>query len=189
MNRKLISICLGLLLTAAATGCGHKYVTARADRGEDLSGIESVAVLPFENMTKFPEAGKIVADLLATELYISGKYRVMERTEAVAVCAEEGIRIGEAVDNEFARTLGEKLGVDGVIIGAVSEYWYRIYREDDEEVEPAVGFNARLVSVATGEVVWSAGVTRSSYDLFLTRKDPLNRVAQLAVIDMLRTLH
>jgi len=189
MRKQLIWLCLVLLMAAAAAGCGHKYVTARADRGEDLSGIESVAVLPFENMTKFPEAGKIVADLLATELYISGKYRVMERTEAVAVCAEEGIRIGEAIDTEYARTLGEMLGVDGVIIGAVSEYWYRIYREEDEEVEPAVGFNARLVSVDTGEVVWSAGVTRSSYDLFLSRKDPLNRVAQLAVIDMLRTLH
>ena len=75
-----------------------------------------------------------------------------------------------------------------MIIGAVSEYWYRIYREEDEEVEPAVGFNARLISVATGDVVWSAGVTRSSYDLFLSRKDPLNRVAQLAVMEMIQSL-
>ncbi len=187
MNRKLISICLGLLIIPAA-GCGHKYISARVERGEDLSRIRSVAVLPFENMTKFHEAGKIVADLFATELYISRKYRVMERTEAVALCAEQGIRLGEAVDAEYARTLGEMLGVDGVFIGSVSEYWYRVYREEDEEVEPAVGINARLVSVATGEVLWSASVTRSSYDLFLSRKDPLNRVAQLALMKMLRTL-
>jgi TolB-like protein len=188
MNKKLIWICLGVLIATVTAACGHKYVSARADRGEVLSGIKSVAILPFENMTKFPEAGKIVADLLATELYISREYRVMERTEAVAVCAEMGIRVDESVDTEYARQLGEKLGVGGVIIGSVSEYWYRVYREEDEEVEPAVGFSARLISVATGEVVWSASVTRSSYDLLFSRKDPLNRVAQLAVMEMVQTL-
>ena len=188
MNKKLIWISLGLLIATVAAGCGHKYISARADQGADLAAIKTVAILPFENLTKFPEAGKIVPDLMATELYISRGYRVMERTEAVAVCAEQGIRIEESTDAEYARELGEKLGVDGVIIGSVSEYWYRIYREEDEEVEPAVGFSARLISVATGEVVWSASVTRSSYDLLFSRRDPLNRVAQLAVIEMLGTL-
>ena len=188
MTKNLGFIAAGLVLIILAPGCGHNYVTARATEGDDLSGIKSVAVLPFENMTKFPEAGKIVPDLLATELYISGRFKVMERTEAVAICAEEGIRIPEAMDAGYARTLGKKLGVDGVFIGSVSEYWYRIYREDDEEVEPAVGINARLISVETGDVLWSASVTRSSYDLFMTQKDPLNRVAQLSVMEMLDTL-
>lgn len=188
MNKKLLWIGLGMLIAAIPAGCGHKYVSARADHGEVLSGIKSLAILPFENLTKFPEAGKIVADLMATELYISRQYRMMERTEAVSVCAEQGIRIEESLDAEYARELGRKLGVDGVIIGSVSEYWYRVYREEDEEVEPAVGFSARLVSVATGEVVWSASITRSSYDLLFSRRDPLNRVAQLAVMEMVRTL-
>lgn len=188
MKKNLAWLAAGLILAAAVSGCGHKYVSARADRGADLAGIGYVAILPFENMTNFPEAGKIVPDLLATELYISRAYRVMERTEAVAAAAEQGIRVEDPIDAETARRLGEKLGVDGVIFGSVSEYWYRVYREEDEEVEPAVGFSARLVSVATGEVVWSASVTRSSYDLLFSRRDPLNRVAQLAVIEMVRTL-
>jgi hypothetical protein len=54
--------------------------------------------------------------------------------------------------------------------------------------ETAVGFSARLVSVATGEVVWAASVTRSSYDLLFSRRNHLNRVAQLAVMEMVRTL-
>ena len=170
------------------TGCGHNYVSARAVEEEDISAIKSVAVMPFENMTKFYEAGKIVPDLLATELYISERFKVMERTEAVAICAEEGIRIPEAMDVGYARILGEKLGVDGVFIGSVSEYWYRIYREEDEEVEPAVGISARLVSIETGDVVWAASVTRSSYDLLMSQKDPLNRVAQLAIQQMLESL-
>lgn len=185
---KLGWIISGMLLLVIMAGCGHKYMSAQPVEEENLSGIRSVVVMPFENMTKFHEAGKIVPDLLATELYISGKFRVMERTEAVALCAEEGIRIPEALDAGFAQTLGKKLGVDGVFIGSVSEYWYRIYREEDEEVEPAVGITARLVSVATGEVVWSASVTRSSYDILMSQKDPLNRIAQLSVMDMLETL-
>jgi TolB-like protein len=188
MTKKLVWITYGLVFGIIIAGCGHNYITARATEGDDLAGIKSVAVLPFENMTKFHEAGKIVPDLLATELYISGRFKVMERTEAVAICAEEGIRIPEAMDAGYARTLGEKLGVDGVFIGSVSEYWYRIYREEDEEVEPAVGINARLVNVKTGDVVWSASITRSSYDLLMTQKDPLNRIAQLSVMEMLDTL-
>jgi len=188
MTKNIGLIAVGLVLIVLAGGCGHKYVSSRSDQREDIDSIKSVAVLPFENMTKFHEAGKIVADLLATELYISGRFKVMERTEAVAICAEEGIRIPEAMDAGYARTLGEKLGVDGVFIGSVSEYWYRIYREEDEEVEPAVGINARLVNVETGDVVWAASVTRSSYDLLMSQKDPLNRVAQLAVMGMLETL-
>lgn len=184
----MIWIIYGLISSILIAGCGHNYVSARVVEEADISAIKSVAVLPFENMTKFHKAGKIVPDLLATELYISGRFKVMERTEAVAVCAEEGIRIPEAMDTGYARTLGEKLGVDGVFIGSVSEYWYRIYREEDEEVEPAVGINARLVNVATGEVVWASSVTLSSYDLVLSQKDPLNRVAQLAVQQMLKFL-
>ena len=188
MQKKLVSVLLGVVPLIIIAGCGHNYVTARSIEGDDLSAIKSVAILPFENMTKFHEAGKIVPDLLATELYISGRFKVMERTEAVAICAEEGIRIPDAMDAGYARTLGENLGVDGVFIGSVSEYWYRIYREEDEEVEPAVGINARLISVETGDVLWAASVTRSSYDLLMTQKDPLNRVAQLAVMEMFDTL-
>ena len=188
MTKKPVWIVYGLVFCFLMTGCGHNYITARVAPGEDISSMKSVAVLPFENMTKFYEAGKIVSDLLGTELYISGRFKVMERTEAVAICAEEGIRIPEAMDAGYAQTLGEKLGVDGVFIGSVSEYWYRIYREEDEEVEPAVGINARLVNVKTGDVVWSASITRSSYDLLMTQKDPLNRIAQLSVMEMLDTL-
>ncbi len=188
MQKKWGWILLGVVPLLITAGCGHQYVSARAEDGSDLSSIKTVAILPFENMTKYYEAGKILPDLIATELYISRRFKVMERTEAVAICAEEGIRIPEAMDAEYAQTLGKKLGVDGVMIGSVSEYWYRVSREEDEEVEPAVGINARLISVATGEVVWAASVTRSSYDLLLSQKDPLNRVAQLAVIEMLGTL-
>ena len=176
------------LLLTALTGCGHQYLSARSASPQKISGISSVAVLPFENLTKFYQAGQIVPDLLATELYRLRRVKVMERAEAVAVCAGLGIQIPKAIDAQYARVLGEKLGVDGVIIGSVTEYWYRVYREEDEDVEPAVGINARLVSVATGEVLWAASVTRSSYDMFLSQKDPLNRVAQLAVVEMLKSL-
>jgi len=188
ITKRLALIISGAVFLIIAAGCGHNYVSARAVEGDNLSTIKSVAILPFENMTKFYEAGKIVPDLLATELYISGRFKVMERTEAVAICAEEGIRIPDAMDADYARTLGKKLGVDGVFIGSVSEYWYRIYREEDEEVEPAVGINARLIDVETGDVIWAASVTRSSYDLLMTQKDPLNRIAQLSVMEMLDTL-
>ena len=188
LKKEKLLLGIFLTFTIIIVGCGHKYLSARAAAETDLTSIKTVAVLPFENLTKFYQAGAIVPDLLATELYISRRFEVMERAEAVAICAEMGIKIPQDIDPEYARVLGEKLGVDGVFIGSVSEYWYRVYREEDKEVEPAVGINARLVSVASGEVIWAASVTRSSYDLFLSQKDPLNRVAQLAIREMLESL-
>jgi len=173
---------------AAAAGCGYKYTSGYASDPAALGSIRSIAVIPFENLARHYQAGVIVADLFGTELYISKRFRVMERSEVQKLCAEKGINLPESIDPEFAQSLGKTLGVDGVITGSVSEYWYRVSREAEEDAEPAVGLNARLFDASTGEVLWVCSSTRSSYDIFSAQKDPLNRVAQIVVRKMVDRL-
>ena len=188
IDRTVKSALLLAAFLAAVAGCGYKYISGYTSDPSELGRIRSIAVMPFENLARHYQAGLIAADLLGTELYISRRFRVMERSEVQKLCGERGINLPESVDPEFAQEIGKMLGVDGVIIGSVSEYWYRVSREADEDAEPAVGLNARLVDVATGEVLWACSATRSSYDFFSAQKDPLNRVAQIVVREMVDML-
>jgi len=92
------------------------------------------------------------------------------------------------IDRSFAQEIGAILGLDGVFIGSVSEYWYRVRLEETREEEPAVGFNVRLIDTKTGAVVWASSCSRSSYSIFVYQRDSLNRVAQIIAKNMVKRL-
>ena len=103
---------------------------------------------------------------------------------------ENKIGAPKVVDRRLAQKIGKLLDVDGVFVGSVSEYWYRLDRRNyrDQGDEPAVGINARLVDVASGEVIWASSHSRSSQDVLREDRDHINRVAQLAVAAMISSL-
>ncbi len=172
------------------SGCGH---TLRRDftasRGA-IASLRSVAVLPLENLTRFPDAGEIVAELFTNELYRVDHFRVMDRNQVKRLMREKRITPPQVVDRRAAQAIGRELEVDAVLIGSVSEYWYRLERRTRRPggEEPAVGINARLVDVETGEVIWASSHSRSSYDVFSADRDHLNRVAQITVANMVDSL-
>lgn len=173
-------------------GCGHHYKRIYLQSEDALAGVRTVGVLPFENLTKFPDTGEIVADLFTTELYSLHRFKIMERTKIQTYLEEHNDSLPEVIDRTYAQELGRKLGLDGVFIGSVSEYWYRLdrrsYRYLDEWEEPAVGINARLVQVSTGEVIWAASSTRSSRDIFSVDRDHINRISQITLRNMAESL-
>ncbi len=169
-------------------GCGHSYNRFFVGWPEGISRMKSVAVMPFENLTAFPNAGEIVSELFTSELYSSGKFKVLESEQIKRMLDEKGIEFPKVIDRSFAQEIGNVLGVDGVFIGSVSEYWYRIRMEETREEEPAVGFNVRLVDTKTGAVIWAASCSRSSYSVFVYQRDSLNRVAQIIAKKMIKKL-
>jgi len=182
---------LFIMLVPLIAGCGHTTERNYVKSDAATMSIESVAVMPFENLTKFPDAGEIVAALFTTELYRGTHFKILDRNQARRILREKQITMPAVVDRRTAQEIGKALGVDGVFIGSVSEYWYRLekrrgWREEGEE--PAVGINARLVDVATGDVVWASSHSRSSYDAFSMDRDHINRVAQIVVANMIDSL-
>jgi len=181
---------LSPVLIVLFAGCGHTlrrdYIAPR----DNFDPPETVAVLPFENLTQFPDAGEIVAELFTTELYRTGSFRVMDRNQVKRLMREKRITPPQVVDRLAAQKIGQELEVDAVLIGSVSEYWYRLERKSRRPggEEPAVGLNARLVDVASGEVVWASSHSRSSYDVFSADRDHINRVAQITVANMVESL-
>ncbi len=167
-------------------GCGHTLERDYMGSEDAIESIKTVAVMPFENLTKFPDAGEIVAELFTTELYQSTHFKILDRNQVKRMMREKKITAPQVIDRLAAVNIGKALDVDGVFIGSVSEYWYRLeqrVRRPGGE-EPAVGINARLVDVASGDVIWAASHSRSSHDIFTADRDHINRIAQIVVANM-----
>lgn len=179
------------LLTAA---CGKSIHTESIKPKVLLEPVQCVAVMPFENLTPYPRAGEIVADFFASELYARRQFRVIDRMEVQQAARQVNLRIPNRISSDFARKLGEQLNVDGVFYGSVSEYWYpnTAGTEQSDQLlkgdEPAVGVNARLIAVETGEMLWSSSASRSSYSVFADRRDPLARISQVLLNEMVEQL-
>ncbi|MDK2956416.1 MAG: polysaccharide biosynthesis protein PelC [Desulfovibrionales bacterium] len=156
MFKGLAAIGAGCVLVLLLSGCGGQYQQQRVDRDRILGQQRYVAVLPLVNLTSHPEAGRIVGDLLATELYAATSFKFLERTELVRqISQEEDLEL--VMDKAAAQQIGEKLGVDTVIYGSVGEYGY--LRGLDQG--PAVSVTLRLLDVPSGQVLWAASRSES----------------------------
>lgn len=171
------------------TSCGYTYKSTHISNTDNWAKIKCIAVMPFQNLTEYPNAGQIMSDIISTELYITQRFGVVERTEVQRFIDAVGLTLPQEIDATFARKTGELLGVDAVLIGSVTEFWYRNARQKFSEEEPIVGANFKLIDVKTGDVIWSSSYTRTSYDILLTQRDPLNRIAQIVAEKATYSLH
>lgn len=168
----MVVVGVALLLNGCAGGSSlaRDYVNSNAAPKADLK----VVVMPFENYTNHPGAGEIAAQLLTTELYQRGLFRLTEestRRRALADLHQPDIAV-----------VAQRLNVDAVLVGSVSEYGYRRGVHD----RPTVGLNARLVRAGDGEVLWAA--SHSEVGKGFMGKDSLNEAAQRVVARMVENL-
>ncbi len=176
-----LSIALSLLVLA---GCGNQFARSYIAGSEQFEPISVVAVAPFENLTDFPNAGEAVADIFAAELIALGRYKVIERETTVRLAAETQLPWPSLIDRSYAVELGRKIQADAVVMGIVHEFNYRLDKLRQAPREPAVSFTIRMVNVRSGAVIWASSNTRSSYDVFTSERDPVNRIAQKIARDM-----
>lgn len=169
--------CVFWVAAAAAmlflAGCAGESVTRYASPSLGSGAARSVAVLPLANLTTHPNAGQILGEMLHAELRGIPSFSLRDNTEAWAELTPPDQDIEEAALGLRARQAGKKLGVDAVVYGSVTEYRYK--RGLDEE--PAVGVAVRLMDVSTGEVLFTAVVSRIGGCGFFCR-DSLSRTAQ-----------
>lgn len=185
MKLKIYTVVLILSLNS----CGYTFRSSHLSNTDNWSRIKCVAIMPFQNLTEYPNAGKIMSDIISTEFYITQRFGVAERTEVERFIEAVGLTVPQEIDPTFARRIGELMNVDAVLIGSVTEFWYRNARQKFSEEEPIVGAGFKLIDVKTGEVLWSSSYTRTSYDILLTQRDPLNRIAQIVAEKATFALH
>src|SRR5438876_5290753 len=151
------------------------FVALRAEAQDK----KRVAVLDFEYQTVHSyvyevfgsdvDIGKGIANMLVTDLVRNGTYSVIERQALDKILGEQNFQTSGRADPSTAAQLGKMLGVDAVIIGAVTQFG-----RDDKKLgvagAPSVGpikiggfgkktskatvvLDARIIDVQSGEIV------------------------------------
>ncbi len=146
---------VSLVALSACGGTVHRseYLGPASAR----ANVKSAAIVPFENLTSRPDAGRVVADSVAAEL--SGKVRVVERSSSEAALKKLDILPGGTIDRLVAQRLGEMLSVDAVVYGSVAEAW-------DGQAAPgprnaSVGVSLRVIDVKTGAYLLAGSYSAS----------------------------
>lgn len=133
-----------------------------------------LAVLLFDNQTTTPRAGVVASELVVSELLAAG-VAVMDPGEVADLLRRETLDPAEPGRLPPAQRLGRLLQASHVLQGSVTEYRYKPGLSET----PVVGLTARVVEVATGDVVWTATYFRGG-----SGWDGLAGVAQSIVRDM-----
>lgn len=111
--------------------------------------------------------GEGVSDMIVTELVQSGLYRVIEREQLNSLLREQDLGASGIVTPESAAKIGQLLGVEIAVFGAVSEFGYkrdetgvrvRGTRVGVGKQSAVAGIDLRLVNTATGEILLAENV-------------------------------
>ncbi|MEE8410264.1 MAG: hypothetical protein V3T05_11705 [Myxococcota bacterium] len=122
-----------------------------------MSKLRCVAVLPFQNGTNHPDAGDIVAEMLAGSLTLSDRFNIIEPAEVRWLLELNGIRHEPSSRREVAVAYAKVVGVDGVLFGTVNRFdggSGPVGMGDDSPVL----FSSQLVEVESGKTLWQGSV-------------------------------
>jgi hypothetical protein len=160
---------VALLVTLTACTVEQQYIRQAQIQSRD----RYVAVLPLVNLSSYPHAGRIVSDILTTELYAQTPFQLMEGSAVINQLQGNALDLDDVLDKMVVADAAKALGVDTVIYGSVSEYRYKRGLNED----PVVGINLRMLDVKTKKVLWAGSKSRTG-GCFWFCEDSLNRLAQ-----------
>jgi polysaccharide biosynthesis protein PelC len=170
---------------AACASTGPRYL----DRQMDFGSVRTVAVLPFQNLTRETPAGDRVRDVFSTMLLATNAIYVVPLGEVQRVLAKAEIGNPSAPNLEQVVKLGQQLKVDAVITGAVKEYGEV---RSGNATSNVVSVSVQMQETSSGKVVWAASSTKGGVTLgdrlLGSSGTPMNQVTEAAVDDLLNKL-
>jgi len=121
-----------------------------------------VAVMNFENNSTWrywgDNLGRAAADELVTQLFRTGDFSVIERSQLEAILAEQDLGVSGAVDASTAAKIGQLLGAQLILTGSITQF-------SIERTSGRFGFiggsvsraesvlDVRLVDTTTGQIL------------------------------------
>ena len=167
--RTLIAVLISAALLAPAEAQAKKRVAVlNFDYATVQNSIQSI-------FGTNQDIGKGIADILVTRLVNSGVYSVIERKALDKVLAEQNFSNSDRVDPSSAAKIGKILGVDGIIIGSITQFGrddknvgvtggaigglagrYGLGGVGKRNAKAVVAINARLINTDTAEILAAA---------------------------------
>lgn len=186
-----LALTVSSLLLLALIGCATPGGADASfhDPNMDFSLIQSLAVLPFGNLTPSARASDRVRDVFMTMLQSTEALYVIPPGEVARGISRIGLKDPTEPTAEEVIGLARNLEADVVLTGTVLEYGEVRSASASANV---ISVSVQMMEATTGRVVWSASATRggigASKRLFGGGGEPMNTVTSKAVEDLLNAL-
>ncbi len=186
--RKLGPIAAACLLLALSS-CGGVRRSVYLDRDANFGVVERVALVPLRNLTGDPNAAERVERILTIELLGAEAFELLDPVEVRVAMADLGLEPQQVLAPGQVRALGERLGVQALMQGAVQEMGTQSV---SGVTAPVVAIELELLDVVSGKKIWSAVASRSgpgtTARLFGVGRASTNEAIRDVVRAALRTL-
>lgn len=143
----------------------------------DLSYINRIAVIPFDNNSHDQFAGARLRDITSTNILALGLFDVIDKSAIDSALIEEAVEDPGAIDNATMKRIAQRLGVQGFMFGSVD---YAGLNRKGSVSFPEVSLTLRLVEANSGAVLWQSSGSRDG-DSFGKRLFGLNPNDQYTV--------
>lgn len=182
-QRRFVAPLLVLLLA----GCASDDVYFEPNM--DFGSLQTVAVLPFQNLSGADRAGERVRNTFISMLLATGSVYVLPPGEVARGLGKITRVQASGPSTEQIKQLGGILGVDALITGVLKEYGSVRSGATSANV---ISLSLQMVEVGDGLVVWSASSTKGG----VTMRDrllggggePMDSVSVRAVNELLDKL-
>ena len=156
--RMEIVVAMALMLVASWP------VSATAEEAGQAENRVRVAVMNFENNSSWyywgDNLGYAAADELVTQLFGTGKFALVERSQLEAVLAEQNLGQSGRVNSAQAAEIGRILGVQVILTGSITKFsvdtkggGFGRFRAEYSEAESAL--DVRLINTETAEIIFA----------------------------------
>ncbi|MDH3392146.1 MAG: penicillin-binding protein activator LpoB [Desulfobulbaceae bacterium] len=164
MKTKYFLLCVVAILLFSLSGCAGNGSTERSyvREGVDLGYITRVAVLPFANNTRDTFSAQRVRDITTTQILAMGLFDVVDKGVVDSAMREMGISDNTPLDVPLVSRLGQRLGVEGFIVGEVNDIGEN--RQGSFSYTEA-SFTLQLLDSETAQVLWRSSDGLDGYSL------------------------
>jgi TolB-like protein len=177
-----------LVIGTLLSGCGGVGQTYK-NLNMNFAAVQSIAVMPFENLTSDDDAAARVRDAFMGMLQATEAMYVLPPGEVQRGIERTNVRVPEAPTADEVKTLGKILNVEAVLTGVLREYGPVRSGQSEANI---VSLSLQMMETETGTVVWSGASTQGGITLsdrmFGGGGEPMNKVTEKAVNDLLDQL-
>jgi hypothetical protein len=180
---KILLFLVPFLLSACATTDIYR------DPNMDFGAIQTIAVMPFLNLTRDNIAGERVRDVFINKLLSTGAVYVFPIGEVARGIARAEIQNPAAPSQEEVVKLSGLIKVQAVVTGVVKEYGEVRSGTTSANI---ISVSLQMMEGTTGKVVWTASTTKggiSIWDRLLGGGGrPMNDITDKAIDDLINKL-
>lgn len=159
------------------------------DSNMDFGSVQTIAVMPFVNLTRDNSAGDRVRDVFLNKLLATGAVYVVPYGEVAKGVGRAEISNPVAPSPEEVVKLAGLIKVSAIITGVLREYGEV---RSGTSAANAISMSLQMMEGTTGKVVWTASSTKGGINmwdrLFGGGGRPMNDITESAVNDVINKM-